>query len=379
MNVRSFGRRGAKKLRNLMNVTGGTGIAATSYTWSEITQQIALWPSTPARIKDALWNSTLRELLSNARVLITGAGTSAYIASAIAGAWPRALAVPSTDLLVDTERYISEVDVLLSIGRSGNSPESLAVVERVHLLRPQIVHLAITCNSSGALATSSKIKSILLDPRTDDKSLVMTSSFSNLLIAGLCLAREAEVDETLPAIINQANSSFDEIDRVAKRVAHTVEERIVLLASSPLFPWAQEGALKSLEMTAGSFPSLAETYLGLRHGPLSFVRKNTVVVCLLSNNPLRRKYELDLVQELRSKNLGRLVSIGATSEEAYLFDEKIPAVAPYAADELRTPFEIIGPQLLGYYLSLRVGLDPDNPSEGSIINRVVQGVKIYEE
>jgi len=55
----------------------------------------------------------------------------------------------------------------------------------------------------------------------------------------------------------------------------------------------------------------------------------------------------------------------------------IPAVLPDAPDDLRTPFEILIPQLLGYHLSLRIGLNPDNPSPDGIINRVVQGVKIH--
>jgi tagatose-6-phosphate ketose/aldose isomerase len=33
--------------------------------------------------------------------------------------------------------------------------------------------------------------------------------------------------------------------------------------------------------------------------------------------------------------------------------------------------------LLGYHLSLRIGLNPDNPSPDGIINRVVSGVRIY--
>jgi tagatose-6-phosphate ketose/aldose isomerase len=33
--------------------------------------------------------------------------------------------------------------------------------------------------------------------------------------------------------------------------------------------------------------------------------------------------------------------------------------------------------LLGYHLSLRLGLNPDNPSPEGVISRVVQGVKIH--
>ena len=55
----------------------------------------------------------------------------------------------------------------------------------------------------------------------------------------------------------------------------------------------------------------------------------------------------------------------------------IPAVAPRENDALRTPYEILGPQLIGYHLSLGIGLNPDNPSPNGVINRVVQGVRIH--
>jgi tagatose-6-phosphate ketose/aldose isomerase len=162
-------------------------------------------------------------------------------------------------------------------------------------------------------------------------------------------------------------------------LARRVEDRILLLSSGTLFGWAQEAGLKVLEMTAGRYPAIAETYLGLRHGPMSFVRSNTVVLCLLSNDRYVRRYEEDLVRELRAKRIGYLVGICAEgeTETASLFHEIIPPIGVNTPDALRTPFEIVAPQLFGYHLSLTSGLNPDNPSPDGVINRVVQGVKIY--
>src|SRR5258708_1627300 len=137
----------------------------------------------------------------------------------------------------------------------------------------------------------------------------MTSSFSNLVLAGVCLADEPLMGPLTTYAAAEAQAQFALIDRQMNGLANTVEDRLLLLASPPLFGWAQEGALKVLEMTAGCFPVMAETYLGLRHGPMSFVRTNTVVICLLSNDPWNRRYEVDLVRELRSKGLGYLVGI----------------------------------------------------------------------
>jgi tagatose-6-phosphate ketose/aldose isomerase len=86
---------------------------------------------------------------------------------------------------------------------------------------------------------------------------------------------------------------------------------------------------------------------------------------------------MDLISELRAKKIGYLVGIADPEETKGIFDEIIPAIAPRENDALRTPYEIIGPQLLGYHLSLNLGLNPDNPSPDGIINRVVQGVRIH--
>jgi tagatose-6-phosphate ketose/aldose isomerase len=278
---------------------------------------------------------------------------------------------------VDSLRYLTNIDVVISLARSGNSPESAAVVEQIRALRPEIQHYAIVCDEDSALSRSHLDGLIVLDPRTNDKSLVMTSAFSNLVVAGLVLAQPENATAVVNKLSAHAAALLPEIDAACKSVAKHVHDRIVVLSSSPLLGWQIEAGLKTLEMTAGRFPLVTETYLGLRHGPMSFVTPETLVLCLLSSDPVRRSYEVDLIRELRSKKIGYLVGIAEPAESQDLFDQVIPAVAPNTDDALRTPFEIIGPQLLGYYLSLRIGLNPDNPSPNGVINRVVRGVRIY--
>src|ERR1700681_986057 len=356
-------------------------VAVGTHTWHEIQQQPLLWPTTTVRVQEGIARLRLQARLANARVVITGAGTSAYAAAAEAAAWPLSIAVPFTDLLLATERYIEDATVLVSLARSGNSPESMAVVERVHRLRPEVWHLAITCNPQGALATSPLVNSIILDPRTNDQSLVMTSSFSNLLLAGLCLTKGEVMESVIVNATAEAQIKFALINQKMKELANRVEDRVLLLASAPLFGWAQEGTLKVLEMTAGRFHAMAETYLGLRHGPMSFVGPNTPVICLLSNDLPARHYEEDLVRELRTKRIGYLVGIcrdgDRNNANSQLLDEVVPPLLEQGPDDARTPFEILGLQLFGYHLSMRAGLNPDSPSPGGVINRVVQGIRIY--
>jgi tagatose-6-phosphate ketose/aldose isomerase len=347
------------------------------YTWQEIAQQPLLWPTTVDRVRAAADRLNLPDRMQTLRVLLTGAGSSAYAAASVASAWPGALAVPTTDLLVDAERHLHGVGAVISLARSGNSPESAAVVERVRTLRPEIFQLAITCNDENLLAQSGLDGLIVLDPRTNDRSLVMTGSFSNLVLAGLMLAQPQAVQQHAGAASERAHSLLVAIDKQCQRIAASVVDRIVVLSSSPLLGWGREASLKILEMTAGRFPVMTESYLGLRHGPMSFLRADTLVLCLLSSDPVRRLYEVDLIEELRSKKLGYSVAITGPADDASVFGEVIPAVQPHAPDDLRTPFEILIPQLLGYHLSLRLGLNPDNPSPDGVIKRVVQGVKIH--
>jgi tagatose-6-phosphate ketose/aldose isomerase len=347
------------------------------YTLPEILQQPLLWPTTAGRVRAASEQRNFPSQLLQMRVLLTGAGSSAYAASAVASAWPRAMAVPTTDLLIDAERYLLDVDAVISLARSGDSPESAAVVERVRTLAPKIIQLAITCNNESLLAQSGLDSLIVLDPRTNDRSLVMTGAFSNLVLAGMLLAQPHTAGQQVDPASERARALLPVLDKECQRVAAGVRDRIVVLGSSPLLGWGREAGLKILEMTAGSFPVVTETYLGLRHGPMSFVRPDTLVLCLLSSDPTRRLYEIDLIQELRSKRLGYLVGIAGPGEQSGSFDDVIPAVLPDAPDDLRTPFEILIPQLLGYHLSLRLGLNPDNPSPEGVISRVVQGVKIH--
>jgi tagatose-6-phosphate ketose/aldose isomerase len=340
-------------------------------TAGEIYHQPLLWLDTFARMQKMSWRGW-----AGGNGILCGAGTSAYVAGAIQSAWTTSRAIPTTDLLTDP-RALKNADFLLSIARSGDSPESVAVVDMARRDFPTLPQLAITCNPQGRLAQYSDIQLLLLDPRTNDRSLVMTSSFSNLVLAGLSLSHQEILREQLPVISSQVEQRLPELDSLAEKVAKSRPARAVILASAPLFPWAHETSLKILEMTAGRVAVLPETFLGLRHGPMSFLDRETLVICLISNDPRRRSYETDLINELKTKQLGRLVCIAPSDFSDDGLDTHSVALAPDIPDYLRAPFEIVFSQLLAYHMSLNAGLNPDSPSPSGAISRVVSGVKVY--
>jgi len=349
-------------------------------THTEIRQQPDLWPTTLERVA----SSKLHSLVQDRAAIVCGAGSSAYAASAVAATWTRAAAIPTTDLLtLSKQELVHRVPdfapngVLVSLARSGESPESVGVIARIQQMFPGVGHLAITCNEHGQLAQLPGVHALILDPRTNDRSLVMTGSFSNLLLAGMAIAHGNVLTKRLPGIIATVKSAFSGLENAAQRLASQVSSRLMVLTSAGLVPIAKEAGLKVLEMTAGRTAVMDETFLGVRHGPMSFLRPDSLVLCVLSSDADRRRFEEDVLRELRRKNLGHLVVVGTAASNGELSHDLIPAVAPDLPDELRGPFEIIFPQLLAYHLSLASEVDPDNPSPDGVITRVVQRFQLH--
>jgi tagatose-6-phosphate ketose/aldose isomerase len=349
-------------------------------TLSEIRQQPQLWPTTLERVA----SSSAHSIVKDRAAVICGAGTSAYAATAVAATWMNSVAIPTTDLLTFTQRELCQLapnfaanGVLVSLARSGESPESVGVIARIKQMFPGVVHLAITCNEHGQLARLPGVSALVLDPRTNDRSLAMTGSFSNLLLAGMAFTRGDFLAKHLPGIAATVNNAFPVIEKVAERLASQESSRLMVLTSAGLVPLAREASLKVLEMTAGRTASISETFLGVRHGPMSFLRPDTLVLGVLSSDKERRRFEEDVLRELRQKKLGHVIVVGSADSDTELGHDFIPSMAPDLPDELRGPFEIVFPQLLAYHMSLASNLDPDNPSPDGVITRVVQRFQLH--
>ena len=351
-----------------------------SLVMDEIAQQPVLWPTTAERVR----TSGLAQMVADAPVLLTGAGTSAYAGQAIAEGWRGARAIPTTDLLLlsaaDLERAMpsfNEDGVVISLARSGDSPESVGVVERMQRLFPAVRHIAILCNDKGRLAHTPGVEVICLDPRTNDRSLAMTSSFSNLVLAGLCLVHATEIGPYLGEICERVERGLPRMNAVAEEIAAGGAGRLCVLTSS-MHALADETALKILELTSGRVTTLAQTFLGLRHGPVSFLRGDTPVVCFASADAEKRRYERDVVAELNGRGLGRTIVVGDEEAAGWGAEWFVPAIAPDLPDWLRTAFEVPFAQLLAYHLSVSAGVNPDNPSPDGAITRVVTQFRIHQ-
>ena len=328
-------------------------------------------------------------------VYLVGAGTSDYVGRALTPLlhqlWEcEVQAVPSTDLLTNLADFVFEDRPYLwiSFSRSGDSSEGLAVLDAAIKKYPRVRHLLVTCNKAGRMAalcrkTTHRAFVLALDETTNDRGLAMTSSFTNMVIAGHCLAHAfspGDYSDTF-SMLKQAGEGFlERAQEIAPVIAQEDFSRACFVGSGVLHAVARESALKLLELTAGKITTFSESTLGLRHGPMSALDANTVFVSFLSQDTRRRKYELDLIEEIRRKRLVKLLVVvtpNSTNQLDGLVDHVLSLNAPRLADEYRAPVDVILAQLLGLFSSLRFGLQPDCPSPNGAISRVVSHLNIY--
>lgn len=367
-----------------------------TWTEQEIRQQPKSWCRSLASIDeqrnkiDAFLTPILAE--KNVKIILTGAGTSAFIGDIISPWLSRHtgenfVAVPTTDLVTNPTDYLREdqTTLLVSFARSGNSPESVAAVELANLLVTRCFHLVITCNEEGSLYQNAVISEnawpLLMPAETHDRGFAMTSSITTMMAS--CLAVFA------PTVINSI--TFSDVAQRCQQIIDTQPDfskpvfgdlplrRIVYLGSGGLQSVARESALKVLELTAGKLVAFYDSSTGFRHGPKSLVNDETLVVVFVSSHPYTRQYDMDLLAELRrDKQAMRIVAVSATDEPAPEGDLHITLPPARAFIDIEQVFcFLMYAQMFALSESIKAGMTPDNPSVSGTVNRVVQGVNIH--
>jgi D-galactosamine 6-phosphate deaminase/isomerase len=363
------------------------------WTAQEIAQQPTVWEAVAELIERerARTDEFLKPLLANPylRVVLTGAGTSAYIGECLAPALAARLrrrieAIATTELLSGPQlRLPAEGPTLLvSFARSGNSPESVAAVELAeHFLSGRVGHLVITCNPEGALALRARTLGsacvLLMPEAAHDRGFAMTSSFSAMLLAGSLAFRLLE-PAVAPRLARSAAELLPQAAALAGRLVARGFERVVYLGSNELRGLASEAALKLLELTDGRVVAVADSTLGFRHGPKTILNAKTLVFVLLSNDAYARSYDCDLLHELeREGRAGAVLALAGRPDGASRAETLIMPGMSEASDLELAPLYVLVAQSYALLQSLALGLTPDQPDPAGTVNRVVQGVTIH--
>jgi tagatose-6-phosphate ketose/aldose isomerase len=327
--------------------------------------------------------------------VLTGSGSSHFIGAALAPALQSSLGVSVRsaacgELLLAPEAFIAagHPSTIVSFGRSGDSPESIAVVDLLLGQYPDCRHLIVTCNPDGRLATGytadERVDTILLGREVDDQSLVMTSSFTSMWLAGRGLGAWTDGAAFAAAAGGLADAGqlvlATRLQALAEIARHPFD-RALYLGSAARFGAAREAELKMLEMCAGRVATRAETFLGLRHGPMASLAGRTLVVAFLSSEARRRAYELDLLAELRRKELGKwFVVCGPElpSDAVGVSDLGVEyGLGTVLGDPDWPAVDVLVGQVLGFFRCLHEHLRPDAPSAAGVITRVVSPFPIH--
>jgi len=379
-----------------LNATQIDGAGA-HWTAREVLQQPRIWVEIETLIASeaARLSGFLDPLLKlpDLRILLTGAGTSAHIGECLAPALTRILgrvvvAIPTTDLVASPQSYLSpnRPTLVVSFGRSGNSPESVAAVEIADACVSHCSHLIFTCDAAGALykraRTVPNAYVIRLPEASNDRSFAMTSSFTGMLLAAALALRAVPTGGArMSALAHLARQILPDGVPLLQSLVSQNFSRVVYLGSAEFKGLAREAALKMLELTDGKVVAVADSPLGFRHGPKTILNGSTLVVVFVSNDDYTRQYDLDLIGELRRDAVaGRVVTLSVRPDAPQHPDNLVLGAARESKDasdlELCLPYAMFA-QTLALLRSLSLGVGPDNPNAAGTVSRVVKGVSIH--
>lgn len=367
------------------------------YTEYEIASQPELWIKLYSEYR--LIKFQLKNYLKNffdnpdIRVILTGAGSSAFIGEVLLGIYNikfrnPVTAVATTDLVTHPEFYFNKHNkyLLISFARSGDSPESSQAINLAEKLSKSVAHLIITCNSQSELIKTVSAKEnfvFLLPPEANDKGLAMTASFTSMLLAGIIISRineDDDLNEQIDILYKYGTNLLNVYSTHIQKAAALDFKRAVFLGSGSLKGIARESQLKLQELTDGNIICKYDSFMGFRHGPKAVLDKSTLITYLFSNDYYVNLYEKDLVAT-NSKSRKDLFSIGVMEDNMDVpgLDLKIVLSenGRKVNEDLLTVVSVMPAQLLGLYKSINLGLNPDSPSKSGMIHRVVQGVNIY--
>lgn len=288
------------------------------------------------------------------QVIFTGCGSTHYLAMAAASllqtrAGVLARAVPASELLLHPESlYVADTPTLLvTVSRSAATTET---VQAARLFKqrygPHI--LTLSCYDDKPLNQETALT--LAATAGQEESIAQTRSFSSMLVLAEGLASVIS-GQSIQAERFAADTAatIDEARRFAEGYSDPERyNQYFYLGSGALYGLAAEGMLKMKEMSL----THAEAYhpMEFRHGPMSMVDQNTVIVGLIGGQG--EEAEREVLDEMRQ--------LGATTIAVGPF---ATADYPLTRDDSRASLVRYLPlmQWMAFSRAMHKNLDPDHP------------------
>lgn len=336
-----------------------------SVTYKEIFEQPQAFLSVNSNLKKI--QETIRNVFAKRnikKVIFTGCGTSLYLAQTSAALFShynkiKAQAVPCSELIFHPELYIDDSETLVCpITRKSITTEVRMAINRVHDFK-NVESLAITCCEGS----SEYNEDFILSDNADEKSIVMTKSFTSMVYLAAIMAmtvaeQNDELEEMTTKIPDLAIKLLEDLDNLSKKVIaeHPEINLLITLGQGVNYGISNECMNKEKEMSLSN----SESYYTLeyRHGPMSLVDKNTLLVLLASQDC--KDYERNMIEEMK-RNGGIVLIVGEKDSNDWSFADYTYFTETGLNDYQLSPVTGIIGQLLGYYVALSKGLNLDAP------------------
>ncbi len=337
-------------------------------TLQEILNQPKSWKSVLSRTEDIQTFVQSNENICNADdFYFIGCGTSYYLALSAASIFQRiakrrAIAVTASDVFLFPKSVFSlnkEKGVNVIISRSGTTTEALLAAQKINTF-PQFSTCAISCRPESTLVKECDFS--LTIPEADEKSVVMTQSFTSMLLLIQLVASyigdDTAFEKDLMEMPELGEKILKEHQSQIKDLAESSDfTNYVFLGQGPQYGLACESMLKIKEMSL----SVSEAYhtLEYRHGPMSLANEQLLITFFLSNQG--REAEAAVLRDMKNLGAKTLVICDSADEGIKKLSDHVLELRTGLPDHARLVLYMPLMQLFGYFRAIKKGLDPDNP------------------
>ena len=343
-------------------------------TLEEILSQPQAWQAELHHLQqNPLVAKILERTAQSTEWLFVGCGSSFYLADAAAYSWikltgMRARALPASELLLFPNLAQLNVPALQSviISRSGSTSEAVSAAALLGK-EFQAPTLGITCTAHSILEKTCDLT--LTIANAPEKSLVMTKSFSTMLMALQYLAArksgDSEFIHTMSRMAEHLESRMEELCAEVRAFVnvHSFDD-FVFLGQGAFHGLAREGALKVMEMSC-SYSQFFHT-MEFRHGPKAVVSPKTCLTFFLSESGASAEHEV--LVEMKQLG-GTIIAVCNHATEAILRNSDLLVELGFDGPETATLWPAIVPsQMLGFFRGIKKNLNPDAPAN---LDRVV--------
>ncbi|MEK7597411.1 MAG: glutamine--fructose-6-phosphate transaminase (isomerizing) [Patescibacteria group bacterium] len=324
----------------------------------EIYEQLKTIPKTTS-INEKEIKELAKKIKSGYKVVLTGCGTASYCALAtkyfFAEQGIDADAIPSYEFM-PFSKFIDKKTLVFAISQSGETADTLIAVKEAKKRGAEIVAV-VNARGSTLERLADTVLSVGAGPEIAVVSTkAFTSQLSTLYLLTTAVTNRYEegkikinkLGEVLKDWLNHV--LINQLIDTAKKLMN--EEHMYLIGKHLNYPATLEFALKIKETSYIHAEPFAAGEL--KHGVITLIQKGTPCFVLASNDEVRDEV-LSSAAEIKAR--GGLI-IGVASFESNEFDVLIKT--PDLGD-LTIFGNIIVGQLLGYYLGVGRGADPDKP------------------